>query len=62
VNDNDHDLTINEVITRNDIDLIAFIAHPVHPLKLLFSRGIHKDDFLSANLPVFGLPPVKDDN
>jgi nucleotide-binding universal stress UspA family protein len=60
VNDADHESTINTVTTNNDIDLIAFIAHPTHPLKLLFSRGIHKDDFISAQLPVFGLPPVKD--
>ncbi len=58
--DNQTDSTIKAVTTKNEIDMIAFVAHKTHPLKLLFSRGIHKDDFLATGLPVFGLPPQKD--
>jgi len=57
VNDEDNtDATITSVTTINSIDLIAFITHKTNPLKLLFSRGIHKDDFLATGLPVIGLP------
>ena len=57
VND-DHktEIALNTVISRNNIDLIAFVAHKTNPIKLFFSRGIHKDDFLSTDLPVLGLP------
>ncbi len=54
--DNDTGTTLNTVIARNDIDLIAFIAHKTNAFKLFFSRGIHKDDFLGADIPVLGLP------
>jgi len=54
--DNDTGQVINAVVTQNDIDLIGFLAHKTHPLKLLFSRGIHKDDFFATNLPVIGIP------
>ena len=54
--DSDTGEVINAVVTQNDIDLIGFLAHKTHPLKLLFSRGIHKDDFFATNLPVIGLP------
>ena len=54
--DNDTGTVINTVVTQNDIDLIGFLAHKTHPLKLLFSRGIHKDDFFATNRPVIGLP------
>lgn len=57
VNDeNNTDATITSVTTQNSIDLIAFITHKTNPLKLLFSRGIHKDDFIATGLPVIGLP------
>jgi len=57
VNDEDNtDATITSVTTQNSIDLIAFITHKTNPLKLLFSRGIHKDDFIATGLPVIGLP------
>jgi len=58
--DNNTKTTINAVIMRNNIDLIAFVAHKTNPFKLLFSRGIHKDDFLATDLPVSGLPHLKD--
>jgi nucleotide-binding universal stress UspA family protein len=58
--DNQTESTIKAVTIKNEIDMIAFVAHKTHPLKLLFSRGIHKDDFLSTGLPVFGLPPQQD--
>ncbi len=58
--DNNTEATLNAVISRNNIDLIAFVAHKTSSFKLFFSRGIHKDDFLSANLPVLGLPHLKD--
>jgi len=58
--DNQTGLTIKAVTTENEINMIAFVAHKTHPLKLLFSKGIHKDDFLATGLPVFGLPPQKD--
>jgi nucleotide-binding universal stress UspA family protein len=58
--DNNTKTTINAVIMRNNIDLIAFVAHKTNPFKLLFSRGIHKDDFLATDLPVLGLPHLKD--
>ncbi len=56
--DNNTGTTLNTVISRNEIDLIAFVAHKTNPFKLLFSRGIHKDDFFATNLPVLGLPSV----
>ncbi|RLD89948.1 MAG: hypothetical protein DRJ09_05770 [Bacteroidetes bacterium] len=61
VND-DHNTktTLNTVISHNNIDLIAFVAHKTNPFKLFFIRGIHKDDFFSADLPVLGLPYHKD--
>jgi len=59
-NDNNTETTLNAVIAQNNINLIAFVAHKTNPFKLLFSRGIHKDDFLSTDLPVLGLPFHKD--
>lgn len=58
--DNDITIALNTVITQNNINLIAFVAHKTNPFKLFFSRGIHKDDFLSTNIPVLGLPPNKE--
>jgi len=60
VNDNNTETTLNAVILRNNIDLIAFVAHKTNSFKLFFSRGIHKDDFLATDLPVLGLPHLKD--
>ncbi len=57
--DNDTGTTLNTVIARNSIDLIAFIAHKTNAFKLFFSRGIHKDDFLATDIPVLGLPHLK---
>ena len=54
--ENNTDATISSVTTQNNIDIIAFITHKTNPLKLLFSRGIHKDDFLATGIPVIGLP------
>lgn len=47
--------TLEEFVTKNKIDLIAFIAHKNNIFKSLFSSKITKKDFFKLSLPMLAM-------
>ena len=51
---------IADIVTGLETDLIAFVAHKVNPLKIIFNRVISKKDLFATGMPVLGLPQIKE--
>ncbi len=51
---------ITDIVMEQESDLIAFVAHKVNPLKIIFKRVISKKELFETGKPVLGLPQIKE--